>query len=132
MGGYVHEVPVSVYLPLLELGYSNFADLLTKHRSPVVISTAEVKKRHTGIGRRHTLALNKLTVLVNEVELDRQAVDEAQEYTKVGAIEYEQRKVKNPAFTELCTRLTEHISAAALHSITQERSAPCKCCASHQ
>ena len=120
-GGYVHEVPVSMYLPLLELGYSSFADLLTKDRSPVVISTAELKKRHKGIGRRHTLALNKLTVLVNEVELDRQAIDEAQGYTKVGAIEYEQRKVRNPAFTELCTRTTEHISAAALH--TQERSA---------
>ena len=58
-------------------------------------------------------------MLVNEVELDRQAIEEAQGYTKVGAIEYEQRKVKNPAFTELCTRTTEHTGAAALH--TQER-----------
>ena len=77
-GGYVHEVPVSKSLPLLELGYSSFADLLTKDRSPAVISTAQLKKRHKGIGRRHTLALNKLTVLINEVELDRQAIDEAQ------------------------------------------------------
>ena len=120
-GGYVHEVPVSMCLPLLELGYSSFADLLTKDKSPAVISTAELKKRHAGIGRRHTLALNKLTVLVNEVELDRQAIDEAQGYTKVGAMEHEQRKVRNPAFTELCTRTTEHTGAAALH--TQERSA---------
>ena len=59
-GGYVHEVPVSM---LLELGYSSFADLLTKDRSTAVISTAELKKRHAGIGRRHTLALNKLTEL---------------------------------------------------------------------
>ena len=28
--GYVKEVPVSVYLPLLELGYNSLADLLTK------------------------------------------------------------------------------------------------------
>ena len=93
---YVHKVPVSMHLPLLELGYSSFADLLTKDRSPAVISTAELKKRHKGIGRKHTLALNKLTVLVNEVELDRQAIDEAQGYTEVGAIEYEQRKIKKP------------------------------------
>ena len=112
----MHEVPVSIYLPLLELGYSSCADLLTKDRPPAIISTTELKKRHRGIGRRHTLALNKLTVLVNEVELDRQAIDEAQGYTKVGAIEYEQRKVKSPAFMELCTRTTEHISAAALHT----------------
>ena len=118
-GGYVHKVPVSMYLPLLELGYNSFADLLTKDRPRAVINTAELMKRHKGIGRKHTLALNKLTVLVNEVELDRQAIEEAQGYTKVGAIEYEQRKVTNPAFTELCTRTTEHKGAAALH--TQKR-----------
>lgn len=117
----MEEVPVSMYLPLLELGYNSFADLLTKDRVPAMSSTTELAQRHKGAGRRHKLALNRLTILVNEVELDRIAIDEAQRYTKVGCMEYERRKVHNPVFTELCTGATEHIRSATLH--TQERSA---------
>ena len=48
-GGYVKEVPVSTYLPLLELGYSSFADLVTRDRTPAIISVTELGKRHKGV-----------------------------------------------------------------------------------
>ena len=61
----MHKVPMPMYLPLLELGYSSFANLPKKDKSPAIISTAELKKKHQGTGRKDILALNKLTVLVN-------------------------------------------------------------------
>lgn len=58
------EEPWCVYLPLLELGYSSFADHVTEDREPAIIETVELRRRHGNkVKDKHKLALNKLISL---------------------------------------------------------------------
>ena len=44
--GVAVDVPCSLYTPLLDFNYHSFAELLTKERTPKMISTTELVKRH--------------------------------------------------------------------------------------
>ena len=51
------EVPWFLYLLLLELGYSSFADLVTEDREPAMIDTVERGRRHGNkVKEKHKLA----------------------------------------------------------------------------
>ena len=120
------EVPYSLYLPLLELGYNSFANLVSGTRNPMIISTVELVNRHgNAVKSRHKLALNKLTVLVNNDKMDRDALSKAKKCTCTGPRQPADRKVNNPGFTELCTyapnRLDTVINTAERSAMQQLR-----------
>jgi len=116
------DVPWSLYTPLLDLNYHSFAELLTKEKTPAMISTTELVKRHgSRVKNKHKASLNRLTILINDVAMDKEGITEAAAYTATGPLDYLRRIVRNPAFTELCTHATEHLRSAAINN--QERSA---------
>ena len=104
------EEPWCLYLPLLELGYSSFAELVTEDREPAVIDTVELRRRHVNkVKDIHKLALNKLIVLVTNASMNKRDLAKAISCTRTGPRKLCMRKVNNPAFTEMCAHITRHL-----------------------
>ena len=113
-------IPADICMPLLQLGYDSFADLLCRQRKPTLISTTDICRVHGHrVKRGHKLALNRLTVLLNEQDLSKLTVEKAKAYSSVAAFDIALRTVNNPMFTELCSQ--EHPGLRAVRN--QERSA---------
>ena len=113
-------IPADICMPLLQLGYDSFADLLCRQRKPALISTTDLCRIHGHrVKRRHKLALNRLTVLLNEQDFNKLTVKKAKAHSSVAAIDIALRTVNNPVFTELCSQ--EHPGMRAVRN--QERSA---------
>ena len=118
--GVQNDIPADVCMPLLQLGYHSFADLLGGQRRPTLISTTDLCRTHGHLVKRgHKLALNRLTVLVNEHDLSELTLSKAKAYSSVAPIDSSGRVVNNPIFTELCC--VEHSGMRAIRN--QERSA---------
>ncbi len=76
--GVAVDVPCSLYTPLLDLNYHSFAQLLTRERTPAVISTTDIVKTHESrVKTIHKASLNRLTILVNDVAMDKEGLAEA-------------------------------------------------------
>ena len=113
-------IPADICMPLLQLGYDSFADLLCRQRNPALISTTDLCQIHGHrVKRGHKLALNRLTVLLNEQDFSKLTVKKAKAHSSVAAIDIALRTVNNPVFTELCSQ--EHPGMRAVRN--QERSA---------
>ncbi len=113
-------IPADICMPLLQLGYDSFADLFCRQRKLTLISTTDLCRVHGQRAKRgHKLALNRLTVVVNEQDLSKLTVETAKAYSSVAAIDIALRTVNNPMFTELCSQ--EHPGLRALRN--QARSA---------
>jgi len=113
------RLPADICMPLLQLGYDSFADLLCRQRKPTLISTTDLCRVHGHrVKRGHKLALNRLTVLLNEQDLSKLTVEKAKAYSSVAAIDIALKTVNNPMFTELCSQ--EHPGLRAVRN--QERS----------
>ena len=107
-------------MPLLQLGYDSFADLLCRQRRPTLISTTDLCRIHGHrVKRGLKLALDRLTVLLNEQDFSKLTVKKAKAHSSVAAIDVALRTVNNPVFTELCAQ--EHPGMRAVRN--QERSA---------
>ena len=97
--------PADICMPLLQLGYDSFADLLCRQRKPTLISTADLCRIHGHrVKRGHKLALNRLTVLLNEQDFSKLTLKKAKAHSSVAAIDIALRTVNNPVFTELCAQ----------------------------
>ena len=93
---------------------------ICKQRKATLISTADLCRIHGHrVKRGHKLALNRLTVLLNEQDLSKLTVKKAKAHSSVAAIDIAVRTVNNPVFTELCSQ--EHPGMRAV--CNQERSA---------
>ena len=113
--GVQNDIPADVCMPLLQLGYHSFADLLGGQRRPTLISTADLCRTHGHLVKRgHKLALNRLTVLVNEHDLSELTLSKAKGYSSVAPIDSSGRVVNNPIFTELCC--VEHSGMRAIRN----------------
>ena len=107
-------IPADICMPLLQLGYDSFADLLCRQRKPILVSTTElcqVQGHRVKIG--HKLALNRLTVLLNEQELIKLTIEKAKTCSSVAAIDIALRTVINAMLTELCSQENPGVQAVS-------------------
>ena len=71
------RIPLNVYQPLLELGLTDFNDMLIRHgKKPVFLSSDDLCLRYgkRAIRKRQKLALNRLTKIVNSTYWDAGAM----------------------------------------------------------
>ena len=96
------RIPLNVYQPLLELGLKDFNDLLIRHgKKPVFLSSDDLclKYGKRAIRKRHKLALNRLTKIVNSTYWDAGAM---RNWDHTSAMSQEDRVIHNPElFSEL-------------------------------
>ena len=76
-------IPADICMPLLQLGYDNFADLLCRQRKPALISSTDLCRIHGHrVNRDHKPALNRLTVLLNEQDFSKLTVNKVKAHYK--------------------------------------------------
>ena len=91
-----------MYQPLLEIGLTDFNDLLVQHgKKPVFLSSDDLCLKYGKriIRKRHKLALNRLTKIVNSTHWDAGAM---RNWDHTSAMSPEDRVIHNPElFSEL-------------------------------
>ena len=106
------DIPWRIYLPLLELGYNSFADLLTNRQIATLIDTLTLVRIHgSRVKNRHRLALNRLTLLANAAGNVKYAMSHA----GLSPLSLNERIINSTSFSELCTTGQGQPALKALH-----------------
>ncbi|MGL4649487.1 MAG: hypothetical protein ACRC1H_08755, partial [Caldilineaceae bacterium] len=89
------KLPTQAFMPLYELGITSLAELCTGATGQYMLSTADLKRRYgSRARRRHLLALNQLTTILNlEPGTDSPPLEPC---TRTDALPMPRRRIRHP------------------------------------